>query len=45
MTNIKLTIIDKADWFEVQKFAHFAETQGYTVTIIDNGNIVLEKGK
>lgn len=43
MTNLKLTVIDKADYDCVAEFCEFAKSKGYEVTIVDNGNIVFHK--
>lgn len=43
MTNLKLTVIDKADFWEINEFAEFAKSKGYEVLLVDNGNIVFNR--
>lgn len=43
MSNLKLTVTDKADYEEIKLFCEFAKTQDYKITFIDNGNVVFEK--
>ena len=43
MTNLKLTVINEADYHSIKEFCDFAESKGYDVTFIDNGNIVFNK--
>ncbi len=44
-TNIKLSVIDEADYDDVKEFLEFAKEKGYKVTIVDNGNFIFEKEK
>jgi hypothetical protein len=43
--NLKLTVINQADYSAVKEFCDFAELKGYTVIFVDNGNIIFEKNE
>lgn len=43
--NLKLTIISEADYHEVKPFLEFAESKGWKITIVDNGNIIFSKAR
>jgi len=40
---LKLTIIDKCDYPEFREVCDMFVAKGYSVTIIDNGNVILER--
>jgi len=41
--NIKMTVVDNVDFKHLKPFIELAETDGYNVLFVDNGNIVFEK--
>lgn len=45
MVNLKLNVIDEADYKYIKEFCEFAESKGYNVSFVDNGNIVFDKEK
>jgi len=40
---LKLTIIDSCDYPEFREVCDMFVEKGYTVTVVDNGNVILQK--
>lgn len=43
--NIKITVFDSFDFRELSEIVKLIEERGYTSTMVDNGNIVLQKNE
>lgn len=40
---VKLTVIDRMDYADLDEIAKAIQHLGYTITVVDNGNYVCEK--
>ncbi len=41
--NLKISVFDEFDFKELAEIVKLIEARGYKATIVDNGNIVLQK--